>query len=375
MLRSGSSNNVNSESDFELPGEILNALPTDPYEQLDLARKITSIAVGTRVSKLEAEAVKLRHKISERDQVIHSLNDKIGHLERKLSETNEKLSHAFLEQAKLTNEKSALTATVKKLNRDVAKLELFKKTLIQSLKEEDDTSQADSTQSTDAQRQANVKASLRTYSKDEDSNILTGGENLESNAFLETGGSVEDENRGGAHGLRRNTYKLPSLTMPNITPPQISPTGSPNEISPTHSPRQHSTRSPKGPSPTHSPNSYSASAPARHHSISPSRRQFEGRVSTYSSLPASSHATAPNSPPHSGSHSGRLQRMDGKEFFRQARSRLSFEQFSAFLANIKELNSQHQTREETLRKADEIFGSDNKDLYVIFDGLLSRHLH
>ncbi|XP_057829912.2 uncharacterized protein At4g15545 isoform X4 [Cryptomeria japonica] len=341
MLRSGSSNNVNSESDFELPGEILNALPTDPYEQLDLARKITSIAVGTRVSKLEAEAVKLRHKISERDQVIHSLNDKIGHLERKLSETNEKLSHAFLEQAKLTNEKSALTATVKKLNRDVAKLELFKKTLIQSLKEEDDTSQADSTQSTDAQRQANVKASLRTYSK----------------------------------GLRRNTYKLPSLTMPNITPPQISPTGSPNEISPTHSPRQHSTRSPKGPSPTHSPNSYSASAPARHHSISPSRRQFEGRVSTYSSLPASSHATAPNSPPHSGSHSGRLQRMDGKEFFRQARSRLSFEQFSAFLANIKELNSQHQTREETLRKADEIFGSDNKDLYVIFDGLLSRHLH
>ncbi|CAI5980458.1 unnamed protein product [Closterium sp. NIES-65] len=29
---------------------------------------------------------------------------------------------------------------------------------------------------------------------------------------------------------------------------------------------------------------------------------------------------------------------------------------------------------ETLRKADEIFGPDNKDLYTAFDGLLSRHL-
>ncbi|CAI7872249.1 unnamed protein product [Closterium sp. NIES-54] len=55
-------------------------------------------------------------------------------------------------------------------------------------------------------------------------------------------------------------------------------------------------------------------------------------------------------------------------------NRLSYEQFSAFLANIKELNAHRQSREETLRKADEIFGPDNKDLYTAFDGLLSRHL-
>jgi VanZ family protein len=66
--------------------------------------------------------------------------------------------------------------------------------------------------------------------------------------------------------------------------------------------------------------------------------------------------------------------MDGKEFFRQARSRLSYEQFSSFLANIKELNAQKQTREETLRKADEIFGEENKDLYLSFQGLLNRNM-
>lgn len=72
-----------------------------------------------------------------------------------------------------------------------------------------------------------------------------------------------------------------------------------------------------------------------------------------------------------GSQSGRT-RVDGKEFFRQVRSRLSYEQFGAFLANVKELNSHKQTKEETLQKADEIFGPDNKDLYAIFEGLITR---
>ncbi|RZC49745.1 hypothetical protein C5167_018169 [Papaver somniferum] len=80
----------------------------------------------------------------------------------------------------------------------------------------------------------------------------------------------------------------------------------------------------------------------------------------------------------------RTSQIDGKEIFRQARSdyygvqflvtisidnfeslqlyeivdiwncrsTLSYEQFSAFLSNIKELNCQNQTLEETLRKAE-----------------------
>ena len=44
------------------------------------------------------------------------------------------------------------------------------------------------------------------------------------------------------------------------------------------------------------------------------------------------------------------------------------------LQNIKELNAHRQTREETLRKAADIFGTDNGDLYASFESLLSRHL-
>jgi hypothetical protein len=89
------------------------------------------------------------------------------------------------------------------------------------------------------------------------------------------------------------------------------------------------------------------------------------------------------------------------------RNRLSYEQFGAFLANVKELNSHKQTREVihpvsalfllifshqtmsssvnrhsvctklqvTLQKADEIFGPENKDLYTVFEGLITRNVH
>ena len=56
-------------------------------------------------------------------------------------------------------------------------------------------------------------------------------------------------------------------------------------------------------------------------------------------------------------------KVDGKEFFRNARSRLGYDDFSQFLQNIKELNAGRQTREETLAKAQEIFKSQNADLY------------
>eukprot|EP00325_Prymnesiales_sp_UTEX-LB-985_P020758 CAMPEP_0174738054 /NCGR_PEP_ID=MMETSP1094-20130205/69287_1 /TAXON_ID=156173 /ORGANISM="Chrysochromulina brevifilum, Strain UTEX LB 985" /LENGTH=163 /DNA_ID=CAMNT_0015941391 /DNA_START=44 /DNA_END=536 /DNA_ORIENTATION=+ len=65
-------------------------------------------------------------------------------------------------------------------------------------------------------------------------------------------------------------------------------------------------------------------------------------------------------------------KMDGKEFFKQARLRLTYEQFNQFLSNIKRLNDHAQSRDDTLLKAQEIFGSDNEDLFVSFKSLLSN---
>jgi len=84
------------------------------------------------------------------------------------------------------------------------------------------------------------------------------------------------------------------------------------------------------------------------------------------------------SPPHSSMQPQQPQGgpapavVDGKQFFRQARSQLSYEGFNEFLANIKRLNNQQQSREETLEEARRIFGPDLQNLYHEFELLLSR---
>lgn len=64
--------------------------------------------------------------------------------------------------------------------------------------------------------------------------------------------------------------------------------------------------------------------------------------------------------------------VDGKAFFRQARLKLQHESFNHFLASIKRLNNQEQTREETLAEARRLFGTENQDLYGDFENLLNR---
>jgi hypothetical protein len=337
--------------EFELPQELLSVLPSDPYEQLDVARRITAMAVAARVSKLELETGKLRLKLAEKEHIIHGLQERIGDTESTLQETSSRLSRALDEQANLANEKNMLAGQVKKLMRDVAKLETFKRTLMQSLQEDDENPMGEGA---DKRGASNSNSAIRRASQAE-STVSRAQVNEDDGQVLKTAaassaGSVQEEQQrqepDGPPSRQSSSYQK-SRSTPSLTPrltPQQTPTGSPRQRSARGSPRR------------------TMSGSDNH------------RIPLPSSQPTSQSTTAPNSPPSHGSMPTRTPRVDGKEFFRQARNRLSYEQFSAFLANIKELNGHRQTREETLRKADEIFGVDNKDLYIAFDGLLSRHL-
>ena len=84
---------------FDLPEEVLEILPSDPFEQLDVARKITSIALSTRVSALESEASALRAQLAEKDLVVDDLHSQIQSLDAVLSDTADKL--ALAEQEKV----------------------------------------------------------------------------------------------------------------------------------------------------------------------------------------------------------------------------------------------------------------------------------
>ncbi|KAI5588215.1 hypothetical protein BDE02_05G081800 [Populus trichocarpa] len=333
-------------TDFSLPDEILAVIPLDPYEQLDLARKITSMAIASRVSNLESEMGRMKQKMLEKDHIIFELQEKLGNLQRVCQESESKLSLTLDENVKLSKERDSLAMTAKKLGRDLAKLETFKRQLMQSLSDDSSSQQAESVDIGTCDQSV-----PRVYpDKDEGMNGYVTHHSFSGCTDIRNNNSIDEASR---HAGQRF-----SIT-PYITP-RRTPTGTPNIIS--------TSVSPKGYSAAGSPQRTSGAT-------SPTKPQYDKQASLSSWYPSSQQSSAANSPPRGRAIPGRPPRMDGKEFFRQARSRLSYEQFSAFLANIKKLNGQEQTREETLRKAGEIFGTENKDLYLSFQGLLNRNIH
>uniref|UniRef100_A0A804NCV4 At4g15545-like C-terminal domain-containing protein n=1 Tax=Zea mays TaxID=4577 RepID=A0A804NCV4_MAIZE len=325
-------------AELPLPDAIAAALPPDPYEQLEVARKITAVAVASRASRLELEAARLRQRLADRDRLAAELADRAAKLEQALRDADARLRSALDDNAKLAKERDSLAQTSKKLARDLAKLETFKRHLMQSLG--DDNSQE--------------TVDIRTYEQ-----------------------SVAKAN-SWKDGLEKNSHPVSSLSDESVEADSVNQevTTRPFEqkLTITHiTPRLTSDPAPKLRTAATSPRRYSTAVSPKLASGATSPR-LEGHMAMSPWLPSSKMSSAANSPPRGQSISGRGTRVDGKEFFRQARHRLSYEQFAAFLSNIKELNAHRQSREETLRKADEIFGAENMDLFRSFQGLLSRSL-
>jgi uncharacterized coiled-coil protein SlyX len=87
-------------SNFGLPEEVLEVLPSDPFEQLDVARKITSVALSTRVSALESESSALSLQLAEKDRLIAELQAQVESLNASLSEAADQLSRADEEKVR-----------------------------------------------------------------------------------------------------------------------------------------------------------------------------------------------------------------------------------------------------------------------------------
>ncbi|KAG6431129.1 hypothetical protein SASPL_109204 [Salvia splendens] len=351
-------------SRLELPEELIEVLPLDPFEQLDVARKITSIALSTRVDSLESEMSELRQHLADRDDIITGMESQLQSLDASFAEVSDKLAAAQREKESLLKENTQLSNTVKKLNRDVTKLvvfvlphitsldapdfiellqlEAFRKTLMRSLQDDD------------GKPASGPKANPTNLSSNpaDDSDLPPN----RNQSQLSDAGTLNHVDTNAEVLWPRAPHSF-LLASQNSTP-RLTPPGSPPSLSASVSP----SRTPQPLSPRRQRHSIS---------ITSTRGLYDDRSSVFSSLPPSQFSSM--SSMESRSQPGKT-RVDGKEFFRQVRSRLSYEQFSAFLANVKELNSHKQTKEETLGKADEIFGPDNKDLYAIFEGLITRNV-
>ncbi|CAK9232098.1 unnamed protein product [Sphagnum troendelagicum] len=106
----------------ELSKKVLTVLPSDPYEQLEVARQITNLAVASKMSELESGTMKLQQTLVEKDQMISTLQEHVANIQTTLLETSAKLTLALNEQGKLNLEKTEMARQMKKLTRDVAKV-------------------------------------------------------------------------------------------------------------------------------------------------------------------------------------------------------------------------------------------------------------
>ncbi|GAX78896.1 hypothetical protein CEUSTIGMA_g6335.t1 [Chlamydomonas eustigma] len=302
----------------DLPQEIIGVLPPDPAGQLDLASKIVNFAFAQKINQLEIEAQQLRETVINKQTVVKSLERKVNNLEVEVQDLLSKNKQAAEEQHKLQTEKSVLIETVKKLNREVAKLEAFKKNLLQHLQDDDEPGKLDrSLAAVDMSSERLVNEVLSSASK--------------PNAYL---------------GVRGSVSSMPTNTPAAYT--SISGRGAPQT-------------------------SYSVGVSSPPHQASAAGKNTAATAATsndYSSNIVGGGLSS--SPTMSGSHHSNTQQMDGKQFFQVARSKLSYEQFSQFLHNIKELNAGRQNRDDTLRRVRDIFGYQHQDLFGIFEQLLNK---
>lgn len=338
----------------DIPEELAALLPEDPFEQLDVAWRIAHRAYAARVRRMEADSGMGTSR---------ALEARVAELEQALSDSSRKLGHAMDEQSKLSGERNALVATVKKLNRDVAKLETFKRTLMQQLQDEpeEDGPSAARTQQASVHESPPLRVRLRSMH-----NTFLGSPPAKGTGSTGADSSDADSVRGSEEGEGGRT-----LSQAGRAATVASESTDAHSLPPSSSFSRASSLPASGEVP-------GTSATTDH--FTDGQRLLRTRTPSRTPLLTphfSPHITPGATPPFgsaAGSPKARPNRVDGKEFFRQARNRLTHDQFSEFLANIKELNAHRQSRETTLRRADEIFGSENKDLCVAFDGLLSRHL-
>ncbi|AAF02842.1 Hypothetical protein [Arabidopsis thaliana] len=236
-----------SGGDFNLSDEILAVIPTDPYDQLDLARKITSMAIASRVSNLESQVSGLRQKLLEKDRLVHELEDRVSSFERLYHEADSSLKNVVDENMKLTQERDSLAITAKKLGRDYAK----------------------QTETADVRMVPRGKVSSRVACSDVIYSVC-----------------IVDENSNGSYS--NNEGLSEARQRQSMTPqfsPAFTPSGTPKILSTAASPRSYSAAS--------SPKLFSGAA-------SPTSSHYDIRM--WSST--SQQSSVANSPPRSHSVSG-----------------------------------------------------------------------
>ncbi|KAK9844816.1 hypothetical protein WJX74_007212 [Apatococcus lobatus] len=373
---------VGAAGDSGLSKEVATLLPADPYEQLRLAHQICCFAFSQKVGCLEADNRHQKQGLAQRMSTIKTLESRVTSLQLDLQESQSQAQQVGEEAGRLSREKAALLATVQSLKADNDRLRAFKRKLLHSLQndsERGDPFLADEEWAHSASSPMATRGPSATPSSQAPPAVPGG--TLPGIGYM----SGSPAHTAGA---------------PNTLPPQQSGThpswSALTGMSPYPSSHQHPAGSSGYPAPGLNGSSAPAAMPQPSQlSQQPSSARMAAAGTGGSRRPSGNGQSAVNAAGSTAAGTGgsthqdvaaaaapAMQRqpsqgpttIDGREFFRLARSRLSAQRFGQFLQAIKELNSGAKTREQTLHQAKELFGTSEADLYGSFEELLNQHL-
>lgn len=252
--------------------------PTDqhPDEKIRHALRLIEHAYDEKSRLAEHELKQLRALNKERQGQVTALESRVADLEAQLRDANDRVSLA-------ANERDAIRNELKAMQREVSKLDQFKRSILQSIKDDDAAPPTLTASSININNERTYCGSSAPY----------------------------------AFG---STHYAPAQYSPQVRSPSMgilpdayqgggTVSAVPSRLSATH-------RCGAGPVP--------------------------GIMYGDSAVPSSIMPNAAEPPPASAAH------IDGKDFFKAARLRLTYEQFNTFLINIRSLNDRLQTQEETL---------------------------
>eukprot|EP00002_Diphylleia_rotans_P029920 TRINITY_DN6115_c0_g1_i1.p1 TRINITY_DN6115_c0_g1~~TRINITY_DN6115_c0_g1_i1.p1 ORF type:complete len:332 (-),score=83.40 TRINITY_DN6115_c0_g1_i1:281-1276(-) len=309
----------------------------EPEDQLEAAFRLVRAAFRKKAAVLESELNAKKTELQDKDSEIAGYIRRINKLESELQEQKDKSNQALDDLSRITNENLELNQTVRKLRKDLSKLQSFKKAILETLTDED---------ATHAERAHERDRVFSSATSPTSTVVLSNAHHLDpynptsstlasSRSFVRPT-NVEESNHYRNIEIHGGSSVTPSNVQRSAAPTPVDAfrMASPAPLSkPVATPSAASRESPLNVGPT----------PQRDYA-------------------SESHGS-----------SGSLAQEKGKQYFQKVRSQLKPDQFTQFLNIVKKLNTQQQTREQTLVEVAELFGHEHHELYTSFRNLLTHH--
>merc|ERR1711959_170559 len=118
---------------------VLSSLPSDAEQQLEVGLHVLRHAFRKKVKELETDNANMRQFGKEKQNQVIMLEQKVASLESVVDDMTRRAKELAAENARITAERDALGENVKKLTRDMKKLDQFKRSILNTI-ETDDTS-------------------------------------------------------------------------------------------------------------------------------------------------------------------------------------------------------------------------------------------